>query len=107
MHFLVRLVEAPPQPLPLASAELLLGRGPFTLAEERLIMERHGIDMLVTKASGGTATAAKLDAARERKLPVVMLRRPAPPPGPHVTGIAAALDWLDETLPSAAGETRL
>jgi precorrin-6A/cobalt-precorrin-6A reductase len=107
MHFLVRLVEAPPQPLPLASAELLLGRGPFTLAEERLIMERHWIDMLVTKASGGTATAAKLDAARERKLPVVMLRRPAPPPGPHVTGIAAALDWLDETLPSAEGETRL
>jgi precorrin-6A/cobalt-precorrin-6A reductase len=107
MHFLVRLVEAPPQPLALPSAELLLGRGPFTLAEERLIMERHGIDMLVTKASGGTATAAKLDAARERKLPVVMLRRPAPPPGPHVTGIAAALDWLDETLPSAEGETRL
>jgi precorrin-6A/cobalt-precorrin-6A reductase len=98
IHFLVRLVEAPRQKLPLASAELLLGRGPFTLAEERLILERHGIDMLVTKASGGEATAAKLEAARERRVPVVMLRRPPPPPGPRVTSIAAALDWLGAAL---------
>jgi precorrin-6A/cobalt-precorrin-6A reductase len=99
MHFLVRLVEAPRRALPLASAELLLGRGPFTLPEERLILERHGIDMLVTKASGGDATAAKLEAARERGLPVVMLRRPPPLPGPRVTSVAAALDWLGEILP--------
>jgi precorrin-6A/cobalt-precorrin-6A reductase len=104
MHFLVRLVEAPGRTLPLPSAELLLGRGPFTLPEERLILERHGIDMLVTKASGGAATAAKLEAARERGLPVVMLRRPPPPPGARVLGVAAALDWLVDSLPSADGE---
>jgi precorrin-6A/cobalt-precorrin-6A reductase len=98
IHFLVRLVEAPRRSLPLASAEVLLARGPFTLAEERLILERHGIDMLVTKASGGEATAAKIEAARERRLPVVMLRRPPPPRGPRVTSIPAALDWLGEVL---------
>jgi precorrin-6A/cobalt-precorrin-6A reductase len=105
MHFLVRLVEAPRTPLPLASAELLLGRGPFTLAEERLILERHGIEMLVSKASGGSATEAKLVAARERRLPVVMLRRPPPPPGPRVATVDAALDWLARALPSLAEET--
>jgi precorrin-6A/cobalt-precorrin-6A reductase len=98
MHFLLRLVEPPRRPLPFASAELLLGRGPFTLAVERLILERHGIDVLVTKASGGDATAAKVEAARERRLPVVMLRRPPPPPGPRVISIAAALDWLGTVL---------
>jgi precorrin-6A/cobalt-precorrin-6A reductase len=98
LHFLVRLVDPPATPLPLASCEVVLGRGPFNLAEERLILARHGIDVLVAKASGGDATAAKLIAARERDLPVVMLRRPPPPPGPRVDGVASALAWLDARL---------
>jgi precorrin-6A/cobalt-precorrin-6A reductase len=105
IHFLVRLIEPPRAPLPLAAAELLLGRGPFTLSEERHILEQHGIDMLVTKASGGAATRAKLVAARERCLPVVMLRRPPPPPGPRAATADAALDWLARTLPLTAEET--
>ena len=100
-HFLVRLVEPPPQPLPLASCELLLGRGPFNLAEERRILERYAIEVLVAKASGGAATEAKLVAARERDLPVVMVRRPVPAPGDWVDSIAGALDWLAARLAPA------
>jgi precorrin-6A/cobalt-precorrin-6A reductase len=107
-HFLVRLVDPPAAPLPLASAELLLGRGPFNLAEERRILERHAVEVLVAKASGGAATEPKLVAARERGLPVVMVRRPPPPPGERVETVAAALDWLGARLhrPARASEER-
>jgi precorrin-6A/cobalt-precorrin-6A reductase len=97
-HFLVRLVEPPASPLPLPSCELLLGRGPFNLAEERRILERHAIEVLVAKASGGGATEPKLIAARERGLPVVVVRRPTPPAGERVEAVAAALDWLAARL---------
>lgn len=97
-HFLVRLIDPPAAPLPLASCDILLGRGPFNLAEERRILERHAIEVLVAKASGGGATEPKLVAARERDLPVVMVRRPPPPPGERVEDVTAALDWLAARL---------
>lgn len=97
-HFVVRLIEPPASPLPLSSSDLLLGRGPFNLAEERRILERHAIEVLVTKASGGEATEPKLIAARERALPVVMVRRPLPPAGERAEEVAAALDWLAARL---------
>ena len=108
-HFLVRLVDAPAAPLPLPSFEVLLGRGPFNLAEERRILERHAIEVLVAKASGGAATEPKLVAARERGLPVVMVNRPPPPPGERVDSVAEAIDWLAARLGPAvprAGEER-
>jgi precorrin-6A/cobalt-precorrin-6A reductase len=94
LHFVVRLVDPPRGALPLASAEVILGRGPFDLAEERRLLAYHRIEVLVSKASGGDATAAKLVAAREAHLPVVMVRRPTPEPGSCVDSVAAALDWL-------------
>jgi precorrin-6A/cobalt-precorrin-6A reductase len=102
VHFLVRLIDPPRQSLPLNSYQVVLGRGPFTLAGERQLLRRHGIDVLAAKASGGAATEAKLIAAREMGLPVVMLRRPKPEAGPRVSTVEAALGWLEERLASAA-----
>lgn len=103
VRFLVRLVDPPRQRLPLRFYEVLVGRGPFTLAEERHHFERHAIDVLVCKASGGAATEAKIIAARELSLPVIMVRRPAPEPGTAVETVEAALDWLavSRVLPEA------
>lgn len=95
--FLVRSIE-PPEPQPLARAEVVLARGPFTVAGERALMSEHRIDAVVTKDSGGEATAAKLVAARELALPVVVVDRPPSPPGPLVRTVAEALDWLDAAL---------
>ncbi|AVH55163.1 MULTISPECIES: cobalt-precorrin-6A reductase [Streptomyces] len=94
LHFLVRSVEAPEPPLP-ADAEVLLARGPFTLDGERTLLREHRIDVLVTKDSGGDATAAKLVAARDLGLPVVVVRRPVLPDGvTAVPDVAAALTRL-------------
>jgi len=97
-HFLLRLVAAPAAPPPLSSYALLLARGPFTLAGERRILAEHAIEVLVAKASGGSATEAKLVAARERRLPVVMVRRPQKPVGGRVDGIAEAIGWIQSHL---------
>lgn len=90
--FLVRSVDPPEGPCP-PRTEVLLARGPFTLDGERELIARHRLDVLVTKDSGGGATAPKLTAAREAGLPVVLVRRPPVPPGVPVAatpGEAAA-----------------
>lgn len=95
---LVRLVEPPRAPLPLAQHELVIDRGPFNLVGETRLMESRGIDVLVTKASGGLATAAKIEVARARDLPVLMVRRPPPEPGARVDSVGEALDWIAARL---------
>jgi precorrin-6A/cobalt-precorrin-6A reductase len=90
--FLVRCVDPPSPPLPLAH-ELVLDRGPYTLAGELALIDHHGIDLVVTKDSGGAATEAKLDAARERELPVIVVRRPPRPAVDAVPAVADALTW--------------
>ena len=96
--FLVRLVDEPAAPLPLAQHTLICARGPFTEADERALLTEHSIDCLATRASGGDATVAKLTAARALGLPVVMVRRPAPPPGDHAASVDVALAWIAERL---------
>ncbi len=97
LWFLVRRIDAG-EPPPLSRHEIVYGRGPFILAGERALIDRYRIDVLVTKASGGSVVPAKLIAARERQLPVVMICRPPAEPGPTVTDAAAALAWVDATL---------
>lgn len=77
--FLVRAID-PPSVMPPRHI-VLLERGPFDVAGEIELMRRHRIDLLVTKNSGGDATAAKLTAARELDINVVMIDRPALPDG--------------------------
>jgi precorrin-6A/cobalt-precorrin-6A reductase len=94
VRFVVRMIHPPRQKLPLRFQEVVLGRGPFVLAEERHLLQRYAIDVLVCKASGGAATEAKLIAARELSLPVIMVRRPPIERGLSVDTVDAALDWL-------------
>ena len=89
---LIRCVDPPTGRLPEAH-ELILDRGPYTRAGELGLIDRHAIDLVVTKDSGGRATQAKLDAARERGLPVIVVERPPRPATAAVPTVAEALGW--------------
>jgi precorrin-6A/cobalt-precorrin-6A reductase len=91
--FLIRCVDPPQPPLP-PHHELLLDRGPYTLEGELALVDGHAIDVVVTKDSGGAHTQAKLDAARERGLPVVIVRRAPRPDVPTLTTVDGALRWV-------------
>ena len=91
---LVRLVDPPAPPLP-ERTTVVLARGPFTVEEELALLREHGVEVVVTKDSGGSMTAAKLTAARELRLPVVVVRRPPVPPGvPTVATVEEAVAWV-------------
>jgi precorrin-6A/cobalt-precorrin-6A reductase len=57
------------------------------------LIDRHRIDVVVTKDSGGSHTRAKLDAARLRGLPVIVVRRPPRPDVPVVAEVSYAREW--------------
>ncbi|MFO1424489.1 MAG: cobalt-precorrin-6A reductase [Candidatus Competibacteraceae bacterium] len=76
-HWLVRCLAAEP---PASSRlTLLCATGPFTLERELTLLRENRIDVLVAKHSGGGAVEAKLAAARQLGIPVVLLERPALP----------------------------
>lgn len=92
---IVRVVEPPAEPLP-EPWIVVQSRGPYHVAAERELLAAHRIQTLVTKDSGGSFTAAKLDAAAEVGVRVVVVRRP--PVDPTVTSfadIAGVRTWLD------------
>jgi precorrin-6A/cobalt-precorrin-6A reductase len=98
--FLVRLFAPHTAPLPLADHQTIIARPPFTIEGERELMFRHRIDRLVTKNSGGP-TSAKLEAARDLGIPVVMIRRPpisVGHPGHTVDNVRDALAWVGRRL---------
>lgn len=93
-HYLVRTIDPPAMEDRFPNMDLVLGRGPFATEAEADLMRRHGIDLLVTKNSGGTASAAKLHAARVLATPVLMVARPILPPRPMVHRLEAVLAWI-------------
>jgi precorrin-6A/cobalt-precorrin-6A reductase len=96
-RFVLRSIE-PPGPLPLTDATVVLARGPFDVDSERDLLVRHGVQAIVTRNSGGTGAAAKLVAARDLGLPVVMVRRPDPPAGAAtVETVEDAAAWVRES----------
>ncbi len=101
-HFyLVRSVEAPPAELLPPRCRVVTARGPFALDEERALMLRHRIQVLVCKNSGGSSVAAKLDVAEQERFPVILVKRPAPAESRPVPGWKEAREWLDTLHHSA------
>ncbi len=96
--FLMRMIDPPTPDALVPPGMLLCDRGPFSLNNEREILIHHNIDTIVSKNSGGHATYAKIIAARELEVKVVMVNRPVIPPGNYVTNVDDALAWVfDQT----------
>lgn len=85
--YVIRSIDPPPPGSLPPGAEVISARPPFGEAEERRLLEAHGIEVIVTKNSGGGDTSAKLAAARALGVPVIMVDRP---PAPDLQGLDAA-----------------
>ena len=86
-----RVVDPPECTLP-ARWQLIRSRGPYAYADEHALMSKAGTDLLVTKDSGGTHTAAKLDAARDLGIQVLVIARPV------AVGVATRVGTTTEAL---------
>lgn len=93
-RFQVRVIEAPAFEMP-PHAELILSRPPYGLEDEMALLRRHGVTHLVSKNSGGGQTAAKLEAARQMNVQVIMIARPLYGPALEAASIEAAIEALD------------
>lgn len=96
-----RQIETPADPFPWPGGEYLVGRPPFSLSDEVALFERLKVDWLVVKNAGGKGARAKLKAARQLAIPVLLLARPAPPEGLVVANTTEALAWLEQLMKTA------
>lgn len=92
-RYLLRLVDPVDAP-PLPNAEVVIARGPFSVAEDRALLREHGVGLIVAKNSGGAGAEAKLAAARDLGLPVLMIDRPAVPERRVAGTVAEVMGWL-------------
>jgi precorrin-6A/cobalt-precorrin-6A reductase len=97
LWFLMRSID-PPDPTVMPPGELLLAKGPFEIAAERELLLKYNIQAIVSKDSGGAATYAKIVAARELGLPVVMIQRPPASVGDRVNTLEQAIEWLQQQI---------
>jgi precorrin-6A/cobalt-precorrin-6A reductase len=97
-RYLVRSVDPVEPPLNVPNVEAILARGPFETADELALLERHGIDAVVSKNSGGAATYAKIAAARALGVEVVLVRRPPLPDAPSEPTVHGLLAMIDRHL---------
>lgn len=97
LWFLMRSID-PPDPITMPPGELLLAKGPFEIAAERELLLKHQIQAIVSKNSGGSATYAKIVAAQELGLPVVMIQRSPALDGDRATNLKQAIEWLQSQL---------
>ena len=95
----IRLIEQSNQEFPLKQGEFIQDRPPFQAEQETELMKRLHITDLVTKNAGGKPGMAKLEAARELGIRVVMINRPPQPEGQTtVATLPAALDTVFELM---------
>jgi len=94
--YVVRSIEPAGPDFTAPHVTALRARGPFDEDKEQSLMVEHGIEILVTKNSGGAATYGKIAAARSLGLPVIMVSQPAKPYGHPVYSVVEALDWIKE-----------
>ena len=98
-RYVVRAIDRPADIDALPGAKLILARGPFALAHEERLMREEGIELLVTKNSGGAATYPKIEAARRLGVTVIVVRPPIQPDAETATDLSAALAWIEAHRP--------
>ncbi|MGH1419776.1 MAG: cobalt-precorrin-6A reductase [Hyphomicrobiaceae bacterium] len=97
-HYVIRVIDPPDIPAGMTHYEIITGLGPFRTQDDIELFRAKKIDVVVTKNSGGKATASKIAAARELALPVIMIERPKLEVGTQrvkVPSVDKAMAWLE------------
>lgn len=102
--YVIRSVDPVEPPLSVPSAQYITARGPFREADESALLSEHGIDAIVSKNSGGSASYGKIAAARTLGIEVIMIRRPVLPAATSFESVDAVLAHLDQIFPAERGE---
>lgn len=89
-----RQIDPPEHPFPFAGGRFLVGRPPFSVADEEALFSKLGVGFLVVKNAGGVASRTKLTAARNLGIPVLMIARPARGDWPVVETVDDAITWV-------------
>jgi len=110
VHFVVRMIDPPEAPLDLASCEIVLSR-PGNAQEEATFLQDRRITHIVCRNSGGTASYAKLEAARRLQIPVILIVRPTQAHTNAVGDVEAVIEFVRTSLgqpsnPSFSGSSR-
>jgi precorrin-6A/cobalt-precorrin-6A reductase len=92
--YTLRFVDSPDGRLPLPDAAVIISRGPFTFSGDRELMRERNIEWLVARNSGSAGARAKIDAARDLGIPVIMIARPELPVRRQAQSIEEVLAWL-------------
>lgn len=90
-----RQIDPPEGAFPFDGGRFLVGRPPFSVADEVALFTKLGVDWLIVKNAGGAPSRTKLTAAAKLRIPVLMISRPAQGDWPVVDDIADALAWVD------------
>lgn len=94
-EYLLRFVDPPESPPPFPRAEVVVGRGPFTLEGDRELLRSRRIEILVARNAGGEGAEAKLLAARELGIEILMIARPPALDRPSMADLAEVLEWIE------------
>jgi len=89
-----RQIDPPEGAFPWPNGAYLIGRPPFSMADEEALFRRLSVDVLVVKNAGGAASRTKLDAARALGLKVLMIERPPCTARPCLSERSLAETWL-------------
>ncbi len=89
-----RQIDPPTQAFPFHGGRFLVGRPPFSVADEVALFGKLGVDVLVVKNAGGAPSRTKLTAARQLGIPVLMIARPPAGHWAVVDDVNAALSWV-------------
>lgn len=93
---LARVIDPPEGPFPFPGGRFVQGRPPFSVEEEMAFFRAEGVDWLVVKNAGGSASFSKLEAARRLALPVAIQSRPPLPAGVRrARTVEEALAWAE------------
>ncbi|MEK1889589.1 MAG: cobalt-precorrin-6A reductase [Phyllobacterium sp.] len=99
VHFVVRMIDPPEVALGLIDFELELSR-PGSVEEETAFLTARRLSHIICRNSGGAASYAKIRAARQLGLPVIMIERPHRPQMNVVPDIESVIQFVEENAHS-------